>query len=58
MIPSLHVKRSAELWLDIFCEHLVRIAEEKPFATAIEDAHLIADAAVDRFEKRWPGVKL
>jgi hypothetical protein len=60
-LPSLHVKRSAELWLDVFSEVLpIYLGEdgETPLETALDKAHLCADGAVDRFERRWPGVKL
>ena len=60
-VPALHVKRSAELWLDVFADVLpIYLGEdgETPLEDALDKAHLCADGAVDRFEKRWPGVKL
>jgi hypothetical protein len=60
-ILSLHVKRSAELWLDTFEQAVfVYLGEEgdKPRDLAISNAHQLADAVVDAFEQRWPGVKL
>lgn len=60
-IPSIHVKRSAELWLETFEQAVfVYLGEDgdKPQDLAINNAHALADAVVDRFEQRWPGVKL
>lgn len=60
-IPSIHVKRSAELWLETFEQAVfVYLGEDadKPQEHALERAHALADAVVDRFEQRWPGVKL
>jgi hypothetical protein len=60
-IPPLHVKRSAELWLDVFSEVLpIYLGEdgETPPDRAVTNARLLADRAVDEFEQRWPGVKL
>lgn len=60
-IPSIHVKRSAELWLDAFEQAVfVYLGEDgtKPRQVAISEAHQLADAVVDAFEQRWPGVKL
>lgn len=60
-IPSIHVKRSAELWLDTFEQAVfVYLGEDadKSQGHAIDQAHALADAVVDRFEQRWPGVKL
>lgn len=60
-IPSIHVKRSAELWLDTFEQAVfVYLGEDgaRPQDGAINHAHALADAVVDRFEQRWPGVKL
>jgi hypothetical protein len=60
-VISLHVKRSAELWLDTF-EQAVFVYLEgdalKRTDKAVEWAHDLADKVVDRFEARWPGVKL
>lgn len=60
-IPSIHVKRSAELWLDTFEQAVfVYLGEDgsKSGQGAIDEAHALADAVVDTFEQRWPGVKL
>lgn len=69
-VPSIHVKRSAELWLEVFQSSLSSCLEnelEHKSASAspasvvdvtVSTARLIADAALDEFEKRWPGVKL
>lgn len=60
-IPSIHVKRSAELWLETFEQAVfVYLGEdgEGRQTDALDKAHLLADAVVDAFEQRWPGVKL
>lgn len=60
-IPSIHVKRSAELWLETFEQAVFVYLEEdalKRTDKAVEWAHDLADKVVDRFEARWPGVKL
>lgn len=60
-IPSIHVKRSAELWLDTFEQAVFAYLGEdgeKPQGKALDEAHKLADAVVDAFESRWPGVKL
>lgn len=60
-IPSIHVKRSAELWLDTFEQAVfVYLGEDAQNLQerAIAQAHALADSVVDAFEQRWPGVKL
>jgi hypothetical protein len=60
-LPSIHVKRSAELWLDTFEQAVFAYLEAygaKSQQMALSDAHALADAVVDAFEQRWPGVKL
>lgn len=60
-IPSIHVKRSAELWLDTFEQAVfVYLGEDgtQPPSAALAKAHALADSVVDAFEQRWPGVKL
>lgn len=60
-IPSIHVKRSAELWLNTFEQAVfVYLGEdaENGQEQALERAHRLADSVVDAFEQRWPGVKL
>jgi hypothetical protein len=60
-IPTIHVKRSAEHWLDVF-EQAVFVYlgtdGDKPREYAIGCAHELADRVIDAFEQRWPGVKL
>ena len=63
-IPSIHVKRSAELWLETFEQAVFAYlgdGMDGPFRDAdncIRFAHGLADKVVDAFEQRWPGVKL
>ena len=60
-IPSIHVKRSAELWLDTFEQAVfVYLGEDadKSQEHAIAEAHKLADSVLDSFERRWPGIKL
>lgn len=59
-IPSLHVKRSSELWLETFSEAVFVYLDDsnRTQPEAIEKAHELANRVVDEFEKRWPGVKL
>lgn len=60
-IPSIHVKRSAELWLETFEQAVfVYLGEDggRNPDDAIGAAHRLADSVVDAFEQRWPGVKL
>lgn len=69
-LPSIHVKRSAELWLEIFQDALGRFLESELEApnmglsrqqasdNAIIRAIYVSDKALDTFEERWPGVKL
>ncbi len=60
-IPSIHVKRSAELWLETFEQAVfVYLGEDAEHGQeqALEHAHRLADSVVDAFEQRWPGVKL
>ena len=63
-IPSIHVKRSAELWLETFEQAVFAYLgpnDDGIFASTdacIRMAHELADSVVDAFEQRWPGVKL
>lgn len=62
-LPNLHVKRSAELWLDRFENAMDGLLALENYTSGqweklIVDAREIADRALDEYEKRWPGVKL
>lgn len=60
-VISLHVKRSAELWLETFEQAVFVYLGEDATNTqehALGRAHALADSVVDAFEQRWPGVKL
>lgn len=58
-IPSARVRRSAELWLDLFCEAVFAfVSEGASAANATDRARELADRALTTIEERWPEVRL
>ena len=58
--PTMHVRLSADIWLDIFLEHYTMMLEDDDCTIdhAKEVASLRADGALEAYETRWPTIKM
>lgn len=64
---ELRIRRSAELWLDLFMSSIDSAVSEDPnthlvsgapIIRLVDNAHELADVALACYQERWPGVKL
>lgn len=60
--PTMHVRLSAEMWLDVYLDHFSSLALDNDNKMdprlASELAHAHADIALEAYERRWPNIKL
>lgn len=54
--PTLNSRKASSMWLEFFHDTVLELISDNPVESTIDKARQTADAAIDAFEARWPGV--